>query len=1093
MTTTEKFQVLPDYFDNEDDCQRSLRSKTQTNPRYKGFTQTHFTAGDIEQFEKYRDATNGQVCIPSIDLQGNLYKNVPMDIYWQGYADLPATCVQNTFNYTFHKFKKCIFVKIKDNKLKVFLPFSKSNYINEWGDRIKVDPKYGSLENFLKSANSHTNYPLGNVNRFTQGWGGNNCLLRYEFPLREGDSGAVNMRDMFLELCQNRQIPDMEFFINRRDFPILKKDGTEPYNHIFDSEDFPLLSHRYDKYAPILGGSTTDKFADIPIPTWDDWQRVNPNKYFPKSYRTPVVNPVPWNDKVATAVFRGGSTGCGVTQQTNPRLKVAYLSTITPSEDDVPLLDAGITNWNTRPRKLQGQKYLQTIDISKEPPLVGKLSPQEQSKYKYVINIDGHVTAFRLSIEMSFGSVILLVKSKYRIWYMNMLEAYVHYVPVESDLSDLVEKIRWCRANDAQCQMIANNALKFYNKYLRKNGIFDYLQKLLIDLKKQTGVYLYNYKTPLQFQLEEEYTINQIVKYPKTVKTARNISTIPPQQRSYSLLKGLEWIFNLVKDTDPNNIEKYLNINNKISESPYTLVYTGNLAHYPVVIKQCKLMDSDHDKENIHETFVSVNCINNTLQHIPNFVYVLGSYQSANNTSNVVVEQVDGITFLDYLKGREFDMQEYLFILIQLFLSLQIAQNTCGFVHWDAMPWNIVIQRLPSPVTFDYLVSHDKVMRVTTKVIPVIIDYGKSHVIYEDKHYGMINMYKTSTVQDVLAILFSSIYEVIDRKERLAQKDMRNVFRLMNFISSTQFRSESFSTVKDLKSFLYNMKKFSVLLNLDAKDLSDLNPVDFVDFILTLDQFPIHQANSVKYTMNIGNSRQVFDFILSNSIEERLQSYANVFLRIKKCTIPQPENLFFIYYTAQLFDSQLTSLYYIMEYYLDMVHVNKKYYTDLYNNCMRYISRVYIPKLESAKEETIVFNLDTSRYEEMLLSKYTEETFLLPWEILDTFKEIDEIQDDLTSYKNIIELVLTSSGRFKMRDDDKEYYTKAFRSLLDIDTIVMKTNVANNKTLVDVANKVYSYDRDMLLSLDCYPTEYIQVYHDILSQISKLLSTVKSK
>lgn len=1085
MTTTEKFQVIPDYFDNEEDCKRALRNRPQTNPRYRGFTQTHFTAGDVEQFERYRDATNGQVCLSSINLQSNLFHNVPMKIDWDGYSNLPATSVQNTFNYIFHKFKKGIFVKIQDNKLKVFLPFSKSNYTNEWGDRIMFDPKYGSMEKFLKWTYDQIKFSVGNVNRFTHGWGGNNCLLRYEYPLLEGDAGTMNMKDMFKELCENREVPDMEFFVNRRDFPILKMDGTEAYDHIFDSENFPLVSHNYDKYSPILGGATTDKFADIPIPTWDDWQRANPHKFFPKTCKTPVITPVLWKDKKPTAVFRGGSTGCGVTRDTNPRLKVAYLSTITPEEDGYPLIDAGITNWNIRPRKLRGVKYLQTIDVNTQPPLVPRLSPQEQTAYKYIINIDGHVTAFRLSIELSFGSVILLVKSKYYIWYMKMLKPYVHYVPVESDLSDLVEKIRWCRSNDAQCQIIANNALQFYNKYLRKNGIFDYLQKLLVDLKKKTGVYLYNYKTPLMFQIDNEQRSNKIISYPSTTKTIKDISIIPPQQRSYSLLKGLEWIFNMIKDNSNQDISSYLNIDNKIFESTHSEVFTGNIARYPVIVKQSKKIDikkkdsEDRNKENIHESFVGINCTNNILQHIPNFVYILGSYETNNNT-NVVIEKIDGITFLEYLKGRDFDMDEYLFILIQICLALQVAQNICGFVHWDTMPWNIMIQRLPTPVTFDYLMSYNRVMRVTTKVIPIIIDYGKSHVIHNDNHYGMINMYKVSTVQDVLSILFSSIYEIIDREERLSQKDMRNVFKLINFITGTEFRRENFSTVKDIRTFLYNAKKFSVLTTSNKHELEDFSPLDFVDHILTLGKFSIHQTNEIKYTMNIGNARQVFDFILSKTDDERLQSYENVFIRIKQCTIPQPENLFFSYYAAQLFEAQLTSLYYIMEYYLFRIGANKTYYKQLYDNCIQYISKVYFPTIRDAKAETVVFDIDPSRYEEISSAKYSEETFLLPWDILNQLKEISNVQEDLTLYKGIIELVITFSGKYKMNDKSKDYYIRTFKDLLDIETIVMKTNIANEKTLIDTSKNVYGYN---IKSLEQYDVSCVQEYREVYKQI----------
>ena len=65
----------------------------------------------------------------------------------------------------------------------------------------------------------------------------------------------------------------------------------------------------------------------------------------------------------------------------------------------------------------------------------------EKLKYKYILNIDGHITAFRLGHELQMNSVILLTESHYYIWFMSDLIPYVHYVPIKCDLSDLIEQI----------------------------------------------------------------------------------------------------------------------------------------------------------------------------------------------------------------------------------------------------------------------------------------------------------------------------------------------------------------------------------------------------------------------------------------------------------------------------------------------------------------------------------------------------------------------------------------------------------------------------------------------------------------------------
>ncbi len=120
------------------------------------------------------------------------------------------------------------------------------------------------------------------------------------------------------------------------------------------------------------------------------------------------------------------------------------------------------------------------------------LSRIEQSNYKYILNIDGYVSAFRLSSELRMKSVVLIVESNYKLWYSHLLVPYKHFVPVKKDLSDLIQIIQWCIKNDDDCFKIAENSYKFYEKYLTKEGIFDYLQY------KMNTVYLHrNLKNPL--------------------------------------------------------------------------------------------------------------------------------------------------------------------------------------------------------------------------------------------------------------------------------------------------------------------------------------------------------------------------------------------------------------------------------------------------------------------------------------------------------------------------------------------------------------------------------------------------------------------
>ncbi len=59
-------------------------------------------------------------------------------------------------------------------------------------------------------------------------------------------------------------------------------------------------------------------------------------------------------------------------------LKISYNSK--PDKYNVPLINAGITKWNLRPRKILNEKYLQTINIEKEAPKVSHFKHQKNNQ-----------------------------------------------------------------------------------------------------------------------------------------------------------------------------------------------------------------------------------------------------------------------------------------------------------------------------------------------------------------------------------------------------------------------------------------------------------------------------------------------------------------------------------------------------------------------------------------------------------------------------------------------------------------------------------------------------------------------------------------
>jgi hypothetical protein len=1003
----------------------------------------------------------------------NIFKDDYME-FWDGYKDIDATNVLQTFRYLFHKFKKGIFIKIVDNELKVFLPFSNVNFINEWSCNIKIDPKYNNLYNFIKYTNDIEKRTLHKncINEFINTWYGNNCLVRYEYPIKETDTNTSVIKDMLEELCKNRKLPDIEFFINRRDFPLLTKNYTEPYYHLWNDMNKSLVSHKYKKYVPILSMCKSDNFADILIPSHEDWGRVQVenNKFFPKCHVNFNCNfNNNWDEKKPTAVFRGSSTGYGVDINTNNRLKISYLSTITkPDVNNIPYIDAGITKWNARPRKFIDSEYLQTIEVETLPfGLVNPLTPLEQSNYKYIIHIDGHVSAFRLSYELNMNSVVLLVNSDWKIWYSHLLKPYIHYIPIENDLSDIITKIKWCRDNDDKCKEIASNAREFYNKYLSKKSIFDYMQKLLVNLKKHTGTYIYNYIKPLNIQIRKEY------KYIKNIPTKNDVFELPMMGRSYALLTGIKLALNTFESIQKNVIYQREIFMNKLGK-----VNLYDFKGFKLSIKNT----TDHNKinEHIHETFIGLSCINKLLKKIPNFVYVFGSYKNKNKY-NVITEYIKGQTLKDYITSDNFCFEEFIFIILQICLALHIAQKECCFVHNDMTPWNIILQRLKTPIYVDYVVSHKKIIRIKTDIIPVIIDYGKSHVVYNNEHYGYVNMFNFSYVNDIFSLLVTTIYQ-ISLEKQLSKENFGYLLKLSNFLCNSTYKKDNFTNSKELKIFLYNMKKYSNLISEHKHELESKTPLYLFYYIRKniKHNYDINNVTDYFYSMNNGDSQQVFEYIISKNTQEQLQSYLNYFSSVlKNINIDTFNNdLLFTYYIAQNTLKDVNYMCKIFKQFLSLKNINSAKYIKEVNNKISSIKSYFEHKISKCVVNTYNYKNTVLEY-----SKYNEDIFLVPDNIVNLLSKYE----DTTELKDLIQIIeyVLISNEFKIKHAHRNIILNNYYKLLELDIINIQLYNSYNNSLMNNTLKIYNKNKKCIESIKNSELDAIyNKYNEVITLIS---------
>lgn len=504
---TSKFTIRRTNFSNDENktCLDSVGYKN-TNKKFNNFNQIFYHAGDNDDIERF-----GYLFIRAIYQKEKKYKLYSGNIFagddklkiWDKF-EVDFESIKNTMDYMFNQMKKGILVGIKNNKLAIFLPFSKYNYANDFYTELYFDSQdkknleaykrnpndfnvKRKLENTLKYYLLKNKLNSKNIILDRKKWVANDCFFRYENY--EGDKSEALYEDFFAQLCANRDLPDCIFFLNLRDHPMLNKNLKNSYTSIIDKK----LDGKYihNKYAPILSPGGSIETADICMCTQDDWLRIS-KKIYPDDCANNYlrnIETVGWDKKINKAVFRGSATGCGINTDDNVRIKASELSAKYPE-----YLDAGITTFNRKIKKNLNEP-LKVINFGQTKTKANFMTLKDKAQFKYILNLDGHVSAFRLGHELSLFSVVLIPKSKYYLWFSHLLEPYVHFVPIKQDLSDLIEQIKWCIEHDSECKKIAYNGLEFYKKYLEKDGVFDYMQKILNSISpKSLNFKKYNQK-----------------------------------------------------------------------------------------------------------------------------------------------------------------------------------------------------------------------------------------------------------------------------------------------------------------------------------------------------------------------------------------------------------------------------------------------------------------------------------------------------------------------------------------------------------------------------------------------------------------------
>ncbi|XP_030743548.1 protein O-glucosyltransferase 3 [Echinops telfairi] len=100
-------------------------------------------------------------------------------------------------------------------------------------------------------------------------------------------------------------------------------------------------------------------------------------------------------------------------------------------------------------------------------------------KYKYQVNVDGTVAAYRFPYLMLGDSLVLKQDSPYYEHFYMALTPWKHYVPIKRNLSDLLEKVKWAKENDEEAKKIAKEGQLTARELLQPHRLYCYYYSVL--------------------------------------------------------------------------------------------------------------------------------------------------------------------------------------------------------------------------------------------------------------------------------------------------------------------------------------------------------------------------------------------------------------------------------------------------------------------------------------------------------------------------------------------------------------------------------------------------------------------------------------
>lgn len=325
--------------------------------------------------------------------------------------------------------------------------------IERWLEDYECNTNYNQLQidlNKFHNVNFDTFYKKA-VNRFNNSQQSSVCnyVVKsnkvYRTCYGQHVGFKIFMDAILISLSRKVVLPDFEIFSNLGDWPLMNK---EKIKDIF----------------PVFSWCSSKETIDIVMPTYDLTEATIQCMGRVSLDMLSVQGNIErkWTEKEEKCFWQG--------RDSSPeRLQLISIARKHPE-----LINASLTNF-----------FFYKNEEHKYGPKAKHVSFFKFFDYKYQLNLDGTVAAYRFPFLLVGDSVVFKQDSPYYEHFYSDLTPWVHYVPIKADLSNLVELLKWAKSNDDKVREISKAGRAYAENNLLPQHVFCYHATLFNEWSKK--------------------------------------------------------------------------------------------------------------------------------------------------------------------------------------------------------------------------------------------------------------------------------------------------------------------------------------------------------------------------------------------------------------------------------------------------------------------------------------------------------------------------------------------------------------------------------------------------------------------------------